>query len=96
MSKQWSAPLTIQVVDMSEEDLDFAYKLLKDAFETEKEERRIAWKVKCEFDKLKGKWSSSNFNRRVMELRCWQKLRLPCDPPNHEVLVLLLRQREEP
>ena len=55
MAKAWAAPLTIQVCDMSEEDSDFAYKVIKEAFETEKEERRIAWKVKAEFDKMKGK-----------------------------------------
>ena len=38
--------LTVQVADMSEEDADHAKKVINEAFENEREERKIALKIK--------------------------------------------------
>ena len=55
MAKQFSPPLTIQVCDMDDKLADTAQKVIKDAFETEREERKIAQKIKADFDKQEGK-----------------------------------------
>ena len=53
-------PLKVLVVDMSEDDEHYAKKTIFEAFETEREERKIALKIKSDFDKNKSKLSKSN------------------------------------
>ena len=51
--------LTLHVVDMSEDDCDHAQKVILEAFEHEREERKIAHKIKTQFDKDRGKSAAS-------------------------------------
>lgn len=56
MAERTANKLTVQVVDMNEDDTDHAKKTIIEAFESEREERKIAHKIKTEFDKSKRKW----------------------------------------
>jgi hypothetical protein len=55
MGDRTANKLTVQVCDMSEDDTDHAKKTIIEAFESEREERKIAHKIKTEFDKSKSK-----------------------------------------
>jgi hypothetical protein len=52
-------PLKVLVCDMSEDDETFAKKTIFEAFDIEREERKIAAKIKYEFDKNKSKQRAS-------------------------------------
>ena len=55
MGDRTANKLTVMVCDMSADDADHAEKTIKEAFESEREERKIAHKIKTEFDKSKSK-----------------------------------------
>ena len=55
MGDRTANKLTVMVCDMSADDAEHAEKTIKDAFENEREERKIAHRIKAEFDKSKSK-----------------------------------------
>ena len=46
MADKITNKLTVQVVDMSDDDAEHAKKVINEAFENEREERKIALKIK--------------------------------------------------
>ena len=81
---------------MSHEDEDMAKRVIVEAFDNEREERKICQKIKNIFDKEKSKLCSLLTRyRRIVVLHRGQELWLSRHPPDTKVHLRFLRIGKE-